>query len=58
MKRNLLLKIIKKADAVFIRHGKKHDIYRNPRTGDFDQIPRHSDIEENLARDIIKSFLK
>jgi len=54
MKRNLLLKEIRKRGAVFIRHGKKHDIYENPKTGVVEQVPRHPDIEENLARNIIK----
>jgi hypothetical protein len=58
MKKNLLLKTIGKYGGVFVRHGKKHDIYRNPRTGEIEQIPRHSDIEENLARSIITTFQK
>jgi len=56
MKRNLLLKEIRKRGAVFIRHGGKHDIYKNPKTGVIEQIPRHPDIEESLARNIIKHF--
>ena len=54
MKRNLLLREIKKHGAIFIRHGKKHDIYKNPKTGMIEQIPRHSDIDEDLAKNIIK----
>ena len=42
MKRNLLLKEIRKRGAVFVRHGKKHDIYKNLKTGIIEQIPRHS----------------
>ena len=53
MKRKLLLKKIHKQGAVFIRHGRKHDIYENPKTGAIEQIPRHTDIEENLAKKII-----
>jgi len=56
MKRNLLLKEIRKRGAVFVRHGKKHDIYVNPKTGIIEQIPRHSDVDETLARNIIKHF--
>ena len=56
MKRNLLLKEIRKRGAVFIRHGKKHDIYVNPKTGIIEQIPRHPDVDEILARNIIKHF--
>jgi len=56
MKRNLLLKEIRKRGAVFVRHGKKHDIYENPKTGMIEQIPRHPDVDEILARNIIKHF--
>jgi len=56
MKRNLLLKELRKRGAIFVRHGGKHDIYVNPKTGVIEQIPRHSDIEENLARNIIKNL--
>ena len=54
MKRNLLLKKIRKIGAIFVRHGKKHDIYENPKTGAIEQIPRHTDIEENLVKNIIR----
>jgi len=57
MKRNLLIKEIRKRGAVFVRHGKKHDIYWNPKTGTIEQIPRHPDVDETLARNIIKHFL-
>jgi DNA phosphorothioation-dependent restriction protein DptG len=56
MKRNLLLKEIRKRGAIFVRHGKKHDIYVNPKTGIIEQIPRHSDVDETLARNIIRHF--
>jgi len=56
MKRNLLLKEIRRRGAVFVRHGKKHDIYLNPKTGMIEQIPRHPDVDEILARNIIKHF--
>ena len=54
MKRILLLKIIRKRGAVFVRHGSKHDIYENPKTGVIEQVPRHPDVDENLAKNIIK----
>ena len=56
MKREKLLEQAHKFGAIFVRHGRKHDIYRNPGTGIIEQIPRHSDIEENLARNIIKNL--
>ncbi|MCL2720700.1 MAG: type II toxin-antitoxin system HicA family toxin [Treponema sp.] len=58
MKRNLLLKKIRKIGAIFVRHGGKHDIYVNPKTGKIEQVPRHADIDENLAKNIIKNLSK
>jgi mRNA interferase HicA len=31
------------------RHGKKHDIYANPRTGKKAPVPRYSDVKESLC---------
>jgi len=58
MKREKLLEKAKEAGAVFVCHGKKHDIYENPRTHEYTQIPRHPDINEYTARDIIKKLSK
>ena len=56
MKRGALLKRIKAQGCVFIKHGKKHDVYKNPRTGIEERIPRHTDINENLAWHIIRNL--
>jgi predicted RNA binding protein YcfA (HicA-like mRNA interferase family) len=56
MKKNELVRIITKAGAVFVRHGREHDVYRNPRTGKQDYVPRHIEIKENTARAIIKKL--
>ncbi|MCL2601248.1 MAG: type II toxin-antitoxin system HicA family toxin [Treponema sp.] len=58
MKREKLLEQVHKFGAVFIRHGKKHDIYENPRTHEFTSIPRHLDINEYTAKGIIKKLSK
>jgi predicted RNA binding protein YcfA (HicA-like mRNA interferase family) len=58
MKRQKLLKEIVKRGAVFVRHGSKHDIYENPRTNTSTQVPRHTDINELVARAIITFFSK
>jgi hypothetical protein len=58
MKRDKLLEKVNETKAVFIRHGKKHDIYENPRTHEYVQIPRHSDINEYTARGILKKLSK
>jgi predicted RNA binding protein YcfA (HicA-like mRNA interferase family) len=56
MKRNLLLEHIANAGCVFIRHGKEHDIYKNPKTGTMQSVPRHNDIPEILAKKIIRKL--
>jgi predicted RNA binding protein YcfA (HicA-like mRNA interferase family) len=56
MKRGLLIKIISNGGAVLLRHGRKHDVYENPQTGAREQVPRHTDIKENLAKSIIKNL--
>ena len=58
MKRDKLLEKVNEIGAVFIRHGRKHDIYENPRTHEYTQIPRHPDINEYTARDIFKKLSK
>jgi len=56
MKKGELLKRIKAQGCIFVKHGKKHDVYMNPRTGMEERIPRHSDINEELAKVIIKNL--
>jgi len=57
MKRTALLRRIKTCGCIFVKHGKKHDVYKNPRTGIEERVPRHSDINENLAKHIIANLL-
>ena len=54
MKRKDLIRELKKAGCVLIRHGAKHDWYQNPRTKVSQPVPRHREINEHLARHIIK----
>jgi len=58
MKREHLLQKINEFGAVFVRHGSKHDIYKNPRTHRLTQVPRHPKINDNTARDIINKMSK
>ncbi len=39
-----------------MRHGKKHDIYTNPKNGKKAPIPRHSEIKESLCELIMKQL--
>lgn len=56
MKRKDLISIIEKQGSVFIRHGGKHDWYQNPKTGTCQPVPRHKEINEYLARSIIRKL--
>ncbi len=40
--------------CVLIRHGGKHDWYQNPNTRISQPVPRHREINDNLAKHIIK----
>lgn len=54
MKRTGLIRILTDLGCVFIRHGGKHDWYRNPQTGVSQPVPRHREIKDHLARHIIR----
>ena len=56
MKKGKLLKRLKLQGCVFVKHGKKHDVYMNPRSGVEERVPRHNDINEILAGVIIKNL--
>jgi predicted RNA binding protein YcfA (HicA-like mRNA interferase family) len=57
MKRRVLLKELENMGCVFIRHGGKHDWYQNPETKVSQPVPRHREINDNLAKHI-KKMLK
>ncbi|HNQ77554.1 MAG TPA: type II toxin-antitoxin system HicA family toxin [Acidobacteriota bacterium] len=54
MKRQALIKILKKKGCLLVRNGARHDWYQNPKTRNCQPVPRHSEIDENLARHILK----
>ncbi len=54
MKRKDLIKKILEAGAVFVRHGGSHDWYKKPNTKVSQPIPRHNEINDNLAKHILK----
>jgi len=56
MKRIDLIKQIEKMGCVLIRHGGRHDWYQNPVTKACQPIPRHREIKEGLAKNIIKKL--
>jgi len=56
MKRQELIKQITEAGAILVRHGGSHDWYRNTMTGVAQPVPRHREINELLAKSIIKKL--
>jgi mRNA interferase HicA len=54
MKRRELLRRLQKEDCVLLRSGGNHDIYVCSKTGKKQPVPRHSEIDEHLARHIIR----
>jgi hypothetical protein len=58
MKREKLLEKVNETGAIFVRYGRKHDIYENPRTHEYTHIPRHPDVNEYTAKEILKKLFK
>ncbi len=54
MKRVDLIRAIEALGCELVRHGGKHDWYRNPSTGVSQPVPRHREIKEHLAKRIIR----
>lgn len=54
MKRKDLIKKLESAGFVFERHGGDHDVYK--RGADREVIPRHAEINERLARAILRKW--
>ena len=54
MKRLDLIRAIEASGCVLVRHGGRHDWYRNPVTGVSQPVPRQREVKEPLARRIIR----
>ncbi|MCM1122243.1 MAG: type II toxin-antitoxin system HicA family toxin [Eubacterium sp.] len=54
MKQRDLVKMLEKAGFCFKEHGGNHDTYK--RGDDTEQIPRHKEINEITAKQIIKKW--
>jgi predicted RNA binding protein YcfA (HicA-like mRNA interferase family) len=51
-----LVKKIEELGCVFIRHGGNHDWYHNPATKVSQPVPRHREVNEYLAKSILKKL--
>jgi len=56
MKRTDLVRKLEELGCTLIRHRGKHDWYTNPRTGVSQPVPRHNEVNENLAKNILKKL--
>lgn len=56
MKRRRLVRELRRAGCELHRHGKKHDLYRNPANGKKAPVPRHTEIKDTLAEVIRKQL--
>ena len=56
MKRRDLITDIERGGCILLRHGAKHDIYHQPKTGKSEPVPRHREINEYLAKKILKAL--
>ncbi len=56
MKQADLIRKLERAGCLLVRHGGKHDWYVNPRSGAHQPVTRHSEINEKLAKNILKQL--
>jgi mRNA interferase HicA len=56
MKRRDFIRELEQAGCEFVRHGSRHDLYRNPANGNRAPVPRHREIKETLCRQIRKQL--
>lgn len=54
MRRKELIRQLTQAGCVLLRPGANHDIYLNPATGQRQPVPRHTEIDNTLAKHIRK----
>ncbi|HEV8413416.1 MAG TPA: type II toxin-antitoxin system HicA family toxin [Bryobacteraceae bacterium] len=56
MKRTDLIRKLEEDGCVLVRHGGNQDWYRNPKTGMSQAVPRHREVNEFLAKHILKKL--
>ncbi|WP_415878974.1 type II toxin-antitoxin system HicA family toxin [Methylomonas sp. TEB] len=56
MKRRDLIRKLEELGCQLTRHGGKHDWYTNRTTQHSQAVPRHTEIDEHLAKTIIKKL--
>ena len=56
MKRRDLIKYLVKNGCVFVREGANHSVFFNPLLNRISTVPRHSEINDFLAKKICKDL--
>ncbi|MCA9245589.1 MAG: type II toxin-antitoxin system HicA family toxin [Planctomycetales bacterium] len=56
MKRSALLRHLRKCGCYLKREGRSHSLWTNPSTGEVEAVPRHTEIQDNLARKICRGL--
>lgn len=56
MNRRQFVRELVAAGCVLVRHGSRHDLYVNHRTGRLVPIPRHAEIKDSLCELIRKQL--
>jgi mRNA interferase HicA len=56
VKRIDLIRKLEEFGCKLVRHGGNHDWYENPRTGIGQPVPRHREIAEVVAKQILKKL--
>jgi mRNA interferase HicA len=54
MKRSEFVRQLVADGCVLVRHGAKHDVYANPTNSKKQTVPRHTEIDDVLAKHIRK----
>jgi len=56
MKRRDLIRRLESMGCVLVRHGAKHDWYANALRKQSQPVPRHNEINERLAKSILRKL--
>lgn len=56
MKRNQLLKYLKSKNCYLLREGANHSVYYNSLNNKTSAVPRHTEIDDKLAKKICKDL--
>ncbi|MBT3274679.1 MAG: addiction module toxin, HicA family [Spirochaetales bacterium] len=56
MKRDTLLKHLRRNGCILKREGRSHSLWMNPQTGAVEAVPRHREIANRLSEKICNSL--